>query len=196
MRAKTTIKRKINKLTHRLKSKVDMSLGHLSTGNKVSLFALLLIFISLWMSWVYLSEDQLQKNSFSTLLGYNGYFISLLLWFVAFQIVSIKRKHKLQYISGFSFQNSHIIFFAAFLVFTSCIQSYFHIGSLSVFTSNIEYQNGIILCMTGSIILFVSSLIVSKEEKKELSGSYIFINKNNPELGSRKSKEENMTLPI
>lgn len=79
MRAKTTIKRKINKLTHRLKSKVDMSLGHLSTGNKVSLFALLLIFISLWMSWVYLSEDQLQKNSFSTLLGYNGYFISLLL---------------------------------------------------------------------------------------------------------------------
>lgn len=69
------------------------------------------------------------------------------------------------------------------------------ISGLQKFSVNIIYWKWIMLCITGAIIMFVSSILLQKEEEKSV-GSHIHEGKNMSHNPHEKSIKDNMKLPF
>jgi hypothetical protein len=197
---KIIITRKVQKYFLKIRDKIHFILSHMSLGSKFALFALSICFISLFFSWFEVSDIQIPiwvtNNSFSSLIWNIWYFYLFLILFNSFHILSIKKRKQLRNISGMYISNTQLSCITSLIIFFSCIHIYLLIWGLNFFSSNITHWNGLILCITGALLLGISVYFLKNEEKKSLSGTYIHHSKDSFPMQKDQQSETNMKLPV
>jgi len=172
----------------------------MSLGSKLALFALTICLISLFFPWFQIGDSQLSlsqsNNSFSPVIWNIGYFYLLLVLFNSFHILSIKKRKQLRNISGMYVSNMQLSFITSLIIFFSCIHIYLLIWGLNFFSSDITHWNGLILCVTGTLLLWISVYFLKDEEKKNLSWSYIHHSKDTLPEQKKHDSDNNMKLPV
>lgn len=200
----TNTLRFIQKRIFRLQEKIIFKTSHISTGGKLALFWVLICFISLFISWGWafwniVDSENIENfsfNSFSIVMGYVWYFILFWLTLVSFAICSIKKKQKLKYFSLIELRDYSCSIITALMIFLAALHSFFATKWLQLFSSNITYSQWIILCMTGSIILFAWGIVIRSEYRMNIKWSYINGTSRVPQESEFKEKKDNMKLPF
>jgi len=179
-------------------NKLTFIFSHLSLWGKMAIFSLCVCFISLVSPWfqVWNNTSSISTNSFSSILWGIWFFLSALLLFNMFQILSLKKKKFIQNMTGIFFSKASITFLTSLIVFFSSIHIHILIKWLNYFNVDILYSTGIVLCITSSFLLFFSSFILKKEENKSMSWSYIWDISPHNNVPQADVTENNMKLPI
>ncbi|NDK10132.1 hypothetical protein GW846_05145 [Candidatus Gracilibacteria bacterium] len=178
--------------------------SHISDGGKISLAGVSISLVSLFIIWVnsevsIVSSGNTQisgVNSFSALVGYTGFFILLILGFICFSIFSIRKKEKFHSFSLIHIYDFAACFYGSILIMILCLQGLFYMRGLQTFSSDIGYGKGIILCITGAIVILIGSLILKKEYRKNIKGSYTSEIKNQDYGSELEPNRDNMKLPF
>ena len=165
-----------------------------SLGEKISIFWTFICFISLFFPWVNSIDNSFLSNAFWSLSWKIGYFIFLEIIFVVFLIFSQNKKVKLKMSSNFHFRDSSIVLLVSLLniIFSLNILSF--VQGLSAVSTKALYGNGIILCLTGSIVLLIWGILMRKEKIWENYSMYT--NEIDEEKKQEEKKEKNMKLPF
>lgn len=195
------LSRSIRQIMRRIQEKLIFIFSHLSWGSKLALFALALCFVSLFIPWFSiqsetLSTTPLATNAFSRILWYIWFLYFFLICINIFYIISIKKKSELRNISGISFSSTRVTQWMSIFMIFSSIHMYFIIQGMLYFSSQISHEKGLILFITGAMLVWFSWYFLRKEEKKHISGSYshAYNSKEIPENPTDTAK--NMKLPI
>lgn len=194
-------KRTLRKYIKKTNDKILFIVSHLSLWGKLALFGLWLCFISLFFPWftVWLennANDYISSSAFSSLIWYIGYLYLATIVTNIFYVLSIKNKAKIRYVSWVNISTSHIIVLTSLCFIISAIHVFFLIWGMRFFRSEIFHQQGLILFLTGSIIVFIAGKILKNEEIKNISGSYSYSWKIKEIETEKIHTEENMKLPI
>jgi len=166
-----------------------------SIWEKISIFWVCISFIALFFSWVNSIENTFSSNAFWNLSGKVGYSIFIELIFVLFLIFSQKKKVKFKMSSNFHFRDSSIVLLVSLLniIFTLNVLSF--VQGLSTISNKALYGNGIILSITGSIVLFIWWFLMRKERSGEKYSLYTN-DLEQEEKNEEEKKEKNMKLPF
>jgi len=191
------------KILH-IQKKIVFKTSHISSWWKLTLFWVLLCFISLFISWggafwnIVDAEniENFRFNSFSSVLWYIGYFILGWLGLISFSIASIKKKQKLKYFSLIEIRDYSASIISSIVIFLATLHSFFITIWLQLFSSNITHASWIILCMTGSIIIFIWGIVIKWEYRMNIKWSYINSAGKSPQESEFKDKKDNMKLPF
>ena len=188
----------------KLQENILFKTSHISFGWKLALFGIIICFISLFMPWwgafwnIIDSEniENYSFNSFSSVMGYVGYFVLLWLCLMFFAITSIKKKQKLKYFSLIEIRDYSSCIITSIVIFLTSLHSFFITTGLTLFSSNITYWNGIILCMTGSIVVFIWGIVIRWEHRMNIKWSYINDTHKTNQESVFKEQKDNMKLPF
>jgi hypothetical protein len=200
----TNTLRFLQKRILKLQEKIIFKTSHISSWGKLALFWVLLclwsLFISWWGAfWNIVDAENIENysfNSFSSVMWFIGYFILLWLILVTFSISSIKKKQKLKYLSLIEMRDYSCSILTAIVIFLAALHSFFITIWLQLFSSNITHSRWIILCMTGSIIIFIWGIVIRSEYRMNIKWSYISDTGRIPlETGTKETKD-NMKLPF
>ena len=194
----------IQKKILKLQEKIIFKTSHIGTWWKLALFWVILCFFSLFISWggafwnIVDSEniENFSFNSFSSVMWFIWYFILIWLALVSFAICSIKKKQKLKYFSLIEVRDYSSSITTAIVIFFASLHSFFITKWLQLFSSNITHSQGIILCMTGSIIIFLWGIAIRSEYRMNTKWSYINDTGRVPQEAQYKEKKDNMKLPF
>ncbi len=191
-------------LFYSIQEKIRFKTSHISFWWKITMLWVLLCFIALFLPWI-LPIDTLTPSwsrnipvslSFSSLLGFVGVFIIIILSIITFSICSIQKKEKFHFFSMLQLSDYLSAMFGWIFIFILSLHSFFFINGLRFFSINILYWQGIILSITGSIIIFIGAILLKKEQRKNIKWSYV------SELHSpwnkikNKEGKRNMKLPF
>lgn len=86
--------------------------------------------------------------------------------------------------------------YGSMLIILLCIQTFLFIGGLQTFSGNILYGKGIILCITGAIVVLFGSLLLKKEYRKNIKGSYMSELRSGENMSEENEQKNNMKLPF
>lgn len=172
--------RSVQRYVHFSRKHLSFKAAHITIWGKIALFGIFICCISLFFPWVS-SFDGISDwwpsrlksfLSFSILLGYIWFFILIALIVSIFAIFSIQRKEKLHFFTHIQLSDHNSWILSAVFIFLMCFHSFFLIRGLQIFSANVLYWEWIILCITGSIIMFIWSIMMKKEYRKNLRWSY------------------------
>ena len=174
------IKHYVKKHIYDIKKLIAFKSSHISFWGKIGLLGVIICFVSLffpWVSslWTIISSGDLQIDSFmsfSSVLWRIGFFITIVLAIIVFSIFSIQKKEKFRYFSLINISDYISLISWSIFIFIISIHSFFLIWGLQLFSSNIMYGKGIILCITGALVMFSGALIMKQEYRKNIKGSY------------------------
>lgn len=152
-----------------------------SPWEKISLWALVICTISLFIPWIQfisrwdteLSPTISMSNSFSWVIGNSGFFIALGICIGLFFIFSTNNKEKIHSIIPVSRKVHNVIFCLSLYIITLCLHTIFMIIGLQTFAANVVYGKWVILCLTWSFILLFGALQIKKDIVKNKKGTYI-----------------------
>jgi len=189
---------------HILQQKIAFKFSHISVWGKLCLFWVFITFVSLFTRWGgafwNIVEAQNIENfsftSFSSTMGYIWYFILLWLIIIIFSVCSIKKKQKLKYFSLIEVRDYSSAIITSIVIFFTAIHCYFITQWLQLFSSNITHSNGIILCMTWAIIIFIWGIVIRSEYRMNIKWSYINDTSRSPKEFDYKETKDNMKLPF
>lgn len=165
-----------------------------SLGEKISIFWVCISFIALFFNWVNSINNSFYSNAFWNLSGKVGYFILWELIFILFLIFSQNKKVKFKMSSNFHFRDSSIVILVSLLNIVLSLNVLSFVQWLSAISTKSLYGNGIILCITSSIVLLVWWILMRKERKTEKYSMYT--NDLEKEKKEEEKKEKNMKLPF
>ena len=196
--------RSIQRYIHFKKQNITFKTSHLSLGSKISLFGSFICFISLFFPWLssYDGVNQWELNSlqsfgsFSSILWHVGFFVLIILWIIFFLLFSVSKKEKVRYIILLQFSENLMCLWGSLMIFLLCLHSFFFISWLELFSSGILYGKWIILCITGSIVLLIGSIVMRDEYRKNIKWSYISELVPEQTQGQLDLKKSNMKLPF
>lgn len=203
-----TITRFIQKHLTKLQYSLSFRFSSLTLGWKISLWAMIVCWISLFFPWIIfistwdideISSKISSTHSFSPLIGNSWLFIALwlIVWF--FFLFSSSKKNILYSATSLSYKIYNVLFIIAIFILYTTLHSLLIIKWLQVFSSNITYSNWLVLCITWSIILIFWSLKLRNDSKKDIVWAYIHTSeKNNLKMKNDKIDEwkNNMKLPF
>lgn len=200
----TAIIRFLQKKILHIQRQIIFKTSHISLWWKIVLFGTFLCFISLFLPWISANWNIISSGeskidtfvSFSSVLWRVGFFVLITLAIVNFSIFSIQKKEKLRYFSLLSVSEYICSSFWSIFIFLLSLHSFLLVGGLQLFSSNITYGKGIILCITGSIIMFLGSIAIRKEYRMNIKWSYINDAKGNTHIEAWEEQENNMKLPF
>ena len=196
--------RSLQRYIHFKKRNITFKTSHLSPGSKIALFWSFICFISLFLPWMssFSGINQGGVNnidsfgSFSSILWYIWFFILILLWIIFFLLFSTSKKEKVRYIIMLQFSENLMCLWWALMIFLLCLHSFFFISWLELFSSGILYGKWIILCITGSIVLLIGSIIMRTEYRKNIKWSYISELYPRQDSTQNTTEKSNMKLPF
>jgi len=203
MKKNTQILRFFQKKIYSISRKIQFKTSHLSLWSKIALFWLALCSISLFFSWIssydgilIAGENKIQSvSSFSSMIGSIWYFIFLCIAITMFSILSTESKKKIRAISTIYLPTYLVSLINAVIIFFLSIHSIIAVSGLQKFSVNVIHGNGIVLSITGSIILFIAAWMIKNEETSSLKWSYI----HEPSRSESEvviDKKDNMKLPF
>ncbi|EKE29437.1 MAG: hypothetical protein ACD_2C00175G0005 [uncultured bacterium (gcode 4)] len=199
--------RKLKYKLHLLVDRLSFNFLNLTASQKIVFLGIILGFFSLFFTWFTVEYDGITAySSFNIVSGYVGYFISVILLFLAFLILSNKNKEKLKTKTGVIFHDYTIIVFSWIIIFLLTLVIFNSIRGLTTFSKWISIWKGIIFEVVGAIFILLWGVLSYKEKKQEiLSKIYIENSKFEAQqdledykdiLNSPTSNKSNMSLPI
>ena len=196
--------RNIKRFLYLWKRSTNFKLSYISNGEKIAFFGITLCFISLFFPWISSVDSIVGDTSasiesfwaFSKILGFSGIFIFLSLAIIAFSILSIRAKERLRFFSLIHISEYSSCLIWSLFIIILCIQKFLLISWLQVFSSNILYGKGIILCTTASFFIFIAAIIIKTEHRKKIYGSYIYEWKDFKNTSYTPEDKSNMKLPF
>lgn len=194
----------IKKHIYQIKKIIIFKSSHISFWGKTALLWTIICMISLffswaWSPWVIVSSWNLQIDSFtsfSNILWRIWYFILITLWLIIFSLFSIERKEKIRYFTLIHISDYISVLIWSIFIFLLSIHSFLLVWGLQLFSSSITYWNGIILCVTWSLVMFAWSCIMKHEYRKNIKWSYINDISTTPENRLNNTQKDNMKLPF
>ena len=203
-RNKHEMLRMIQRYMHFWWKQLSFKAAHITLWWKLALFGICIWIISLFFPWVS-SFDGIANGwqtqlksflSFSILLWYVGFFIFLALVVSAFAIFSIQAKEKLHFFSYIQLSDHNSGILSSCFIFILCLHSFFLIRWLQVFSANVLYGEWIILCITGSIIMFTWSIMMKNENRRNMRWSYSSEAHTRDQNEVHEKVKDNMKLPF
>lgn len=174
----------------------------INTWAKVSLFWSLIIWFSLFLPWIQsldgvtkLHSDRMYENAFTQHTWYIGYFITALIGFVIFSIISNKRKERLKYFSLLDIPESILIFFTASLLLVFNTHYFFIIWWFQIYNNNIIHGSGFILCYTWSLILIIWCILM-RYWRKVNNTTIVWYESYDVYFEKKEAEAKNMKLPF
>ena len=152
----------------------------------------ILAWISLFMQWI-VFED-ISHNAFHNLTWANGYLLFLLIILLLFVTISIRNKQKLKLHSGLQFNDYHIAIIVGILLIILPINSLIFLIGLSTF-SEPSYGNGIGLCITSGILVFIGAILKKRQINNGDISAYITSLESEDQVEEISSRD-NMKLPF
>ncbi len=203
-KGKKNYKRLAQKYLQTGQEKLKFSLAHITLWGKITIFWIIVCFISLFLPWissvgVIVSTQESSISSFSSvssLVGYSGIFIFATLALMVFWLFSIHKKQKFYALSLIHISAQAVCFWGAIFIMVLCLHSFFVINGLQFFSGNIVYGSGLILCMTGAIIICGGAVQILKENKKNSKWSYVSEIDANEFQKHKREEKSNMKLPF
>lgn len=204
VRNKTPISRKVQKYLQSTYEQVSFRNAYLTLGSKLVLIALCIIAISLFLPWMSSTEsisstgnmNSLSLWSFSLQLWYVGFFVLSLLILSSFSILSTVRKEKIRFFIFIQISDILCCLGSSIIIFILCLQSYFYVHGLQMFSANIFYGKWLILCLSGTLVMFTGSLIMRSEYRRNVKGSYIHEQSARNYWEFSEETKNNMKLPF
>ncbi|NUJ97338.1 hypothetical protein HGA92_00950 [Candidatus Gracilibacteria bacterium] len=166
---------------------------NLSNGEKISVVGIFLSLISLFFIWVDSASGEEKGTAFSSLAGSVGYIMLIVLLFLIFILFSHSRKEKLKLYSDIHFKDSTIIILGGIFNIFLSFNIFSFVTGLQRFSSTIICGNGVILSITGAIVIVIGGIITRKEKKSE---KYSIYTNELIEEEEQKEEENNMKLPF
>jgi hypothetical protein len=166
---------------------------YLPFSAKIVLVWNILLFISLFQTWVINTSTQDSWNSFSALSWNIGYIFLLGILTIFFVLLSTNNKEKLKLHTNVSFKNHSLIWAIwIFIIFWIIISLSFIHGFEKIY-QNLEYANGGIFALTSGIIILIWAYLMRIESKKHNIETFI---DDQWEIREKISSKNNMTLPF
>lgn len=196
--------RSIRRFLYFWKRATKFKLSYASNGEKIGFFGIIICFLSLFFPWIS-SLDGIAGDingsvesfwAFSKILGFTWVFIFLTLLVVGFSIFSIRRKERLRFFSLVHISEYSSCLIWSLFISILCIQKFFLISWLQVFSSNILYGKWIILCLTWSFFILIAAIIIKTEYRKKVHGSYIYEERELRNIENTPEDKNNMKLPF
>lgn len=190
------LKNKIESILSILKFKTT----NLDFSEKLILFASVIVFLSLFTNWIW-SQDlnlwwvQINWNSFSSILWSPWIIIIVIIFYLLFNILSIKKKEKLKKFSNLYFKNHKIYIVSWILITFFSLNSINYISWLKILSSNIIYGQWIILCATWWILIIIG-WVIKKINTKENLKSFLNEDENSNDELINENEKNNMKLPF
>lgn len=166
---------------------------YLHFSEKIILLWNILLFVSLFQSWVINTKTLDTWNAFTSVAWNVWYPFILWIFLVLFFILSKNNQNKLKLHSSISFQNHTLISIFWIFIILSVIMSISFIHWFVTFSQNIIYWNGTILWLTSWIIISVGSYLMRSHYKN--SNIEIFVTES-WEIKEKITNKNNMTLPF
>lgn len=200
--------RKLKYKLHLLVDRLSFNFLNLTSSQKITFFGIFTAFLWLFTNWFsYEYNKVITNNAFSVNSWYVGYFITIVLAFVAFIVLSNANKEKLKSKAHVIFYDYTIIIFSWIIVMLLSMIIFNTITWMSKFAQNIVIWKWIILELIWWVFLFVWWVLNYKEKKQEvLSRTYIENSKFEVEKDldeykqilnpGQKGSDWNMKLPI
>jgi len=187
-----------------IREKIIFKTSHISVWGKITLFWCLICFISLfvpwwWTFWNIMESVNITNNSFNSfhiIMGYVWYFILWILIMTSFVVASIKKKQKFKYFSLIEIREYSFCIISSIIIFLTALHIFFITVWLKTFSSNITHSHGIILCMTGAVIIFFWGIVIRWEYRINIKWSYINDSNKSPRNSEFKEQKDNMKLPF
>ncbi len=166
---------------------------YLPISAKIILIWNIILFISLFQTWVIDAAEKINWNSFSS-ISWNIWYI-FILWILTifFVILSTNKQQKIKHYTNISFKNHSLIgAIGIFSIFSIAISISFIHGFANIY-QNLTYWNGGIFALTGWIIVTIWAYIMRLENKNKNIDTFI---SQNWEIKEKISSKNNMTLPF
>ena len=149
--------RKLKYKLHLLIDRLSFNFLNLSTGYKTALFGNILLFLSLFFSWVLIPSETGEMSIFSAFsihTGYIGYIFLILLIFSTLIILSNTNREKIKSRSRIIFPDHTIIIFSGVITFLLAFVILNIVRSLNMLvSSNSTAGNGLIFAFVGSVFI-------------------------------------------
>jgi len=166
-----------------------------SNAEKVIIFWIALVFLSLFIPWVNSIEWSLQANSFSNLTGRSGIILLVIVILLFFMIFSKQRKEKIKMIWNLHFRNYLLWIVWWLFISISALSSLSYISWLQTFSSDIIYGQWPVISLVGWIIVIAWAFMLKTEENSGIEN--IFTEEKNENKNKiNKKQKDNMKLPF
>jgi hypothetical protein len=201
---KKNIIRFLQKQTIRTVDFLRFKTNHITFAGKITLVGCFVCYLSLFFEWVYIQQNiwaasinfSGNTTSFSPLVGYVGVFIFICVSLIWFSIFSLRKKEKLLFLSLIRINEASVSYYGSVFIILLTLHTFLSIGGLSAFSANILYGKGLVLSITGSIIILYGAYHLTKENKKNIKWSYISEAYKNTWGESLEEEKNNMKLPF
>ena len=151
--------------------------------------------VSLFMDWIIdsVNWEKTSWNSFNAITGNSGYIIIILLILIIALTFWSNYKEKMKLYSEIDVKNyTFILFTGILMIVISIICTSFSVW-LEIFSKEVKYWNGLILCTVSAILIIIWWYITRKEFYK--NSSEIILEKLSQERRKEK-KKSNLSLPF
>lgn len=166
---------------------------YLPFSAKIILVGNIVLFISLFQSWVIDNSQDISWTSFSSISWNIGYVFLLFILTIFFVLLSTNNKQKIKHYTSISFKNhSFIGAIGIFSIFTIGMSISFIHGFSNIY-QNLSYSNGGIVALTWAIIITFWAYLMRRESKKLNIDTFI---DQNWEIKEKINNKNNMTLPF
>jgi len=166
---------------------------YLPISAKIILIWNIILFISLFQTWVTDNSQNITWNSFSALSGNIWYVFLLWILTIFFVILSTNRKEKLKLHTSVSFHNHSMIWAIGLFTIFSIIISLSFIHWFETIYQEISYANWWIFALVGWIFITTWAYLMRTENKKQNIDTFI---SQNWEVKEKINSKNNMTLPF
>jgi len=193
------IKRRLQKVLLNTSNFFKYKILNMSFWEKIIFGGLLICYISLFFPWIDSIWDTQNiittwVHPFTLILWRVWYF---LLWIIVFTSIVIFKTPSSS-LSDYLVKNtiSKIFIFSWGAIFLLSLQTLFFIQWIQIFSSEIVYEKGAILSLTGASITIIWGLILRKEKINNNQTGIIRDHKIDSEILDSKDVKNNMKLPF
>jgi len=181
------LKRFLLKLANLFKFKAS----NFCINKKIILISVVLWYISLFLNWIKITEDNTTSyfNSFNKINLFNSILIFIILTIILFVLFSWTKKEKFKLFIHFNIKDWAFLVLLNILIILLSISSLSSIIWLKIFYLNINYDSWVIFTIIAWIIWLFASLRLKKE-----SNNKIILNESDDK--AKIVDNNNMKLPI
>ncbi|ATU05745.1 hypothetical protein BKN14_04910 [Candidatus Gracilibacteria bacterium HOT-871] len=168
---------------------------NLNLSRSLTVIGAIIGIVSLFMDWITdsVNGEKTSWNSFNAITGNSGYIIIILLILIIALTFGSNYKEKMKLYSEIDVKNyTFILFTGILMIVISIICTSFSVG-LEIFSKEVKYGNGLILCTVSAILIIIGGYITRKEFYK--NSSEIILEKLSQERRKEK-KKSNLSLPF
>lgn len=163
--------RKLKHKIHLLLNRLSFNFLNLSGSYKIALLGTLLMFFSLFFSWISIPSDNgiaSFHSVFSIYTGYWGWILVIILGFLSIVLLSNTNRERLKSKTYIIFPDHTIIIFSGVVFLLMSFVILQTIRGLNIVIHDVTAEKGIIFSFIGALFVIMGGILAYRAEKREL----------------------------